>query len=380
MKEIRVYSMAVLDLLTCALGSTVLVSFLLIVSMGRPSGAGFPYAYFVVSGGVWIDVTDEAEKLKGVVPGILSDPGVEVDDTQAERLRSLSQECEVELQIYWKPSVDGKGAEVWVPRASHDELLADSLFKINSSSEGVQLRDKQQGAKFIGRTTRLGLRRVKVGQATRIYAAFLVHGAGFQVDHGWYFAGLSILKYPNVNDPDKDFAPHNAAWLRIDSGGDPGAIFLQTDRTFDDPEWPGRLGYPRLLEDWSPEAFPAEALSQPRSARSEMTRRGVPDLYVPDWPVGFPSPDAFDPNARPSDASPSGPRFQYCPGLGVSPYFAIHRERAPDQPNQGVPFPARIPSPDAPQGPGWHHVELKDGLPSEDDFLPGFRIGSEGHP
>jgi hypothetical protein len=380
-KEIRVYSMAVLDLLTCALGGTVLISFLLIVSMGQTAASGFPYDYFTVSGGVWVDVTGLADTRLGVtlVKRLLATaagPVVETGTEGAENIRDLLGEYEVELQIYYQGR---QGAPSPIPRGK----IASPLLRVNTAREGAERRAVQMGAKFATNTSRLGLRRVDVNGKPRLFAAFRVSAAGFKVEPGWYFVDLSIIRYPM-----RGIAPETAAWLRIDCGGRPSAIRLMTHSPFgeiDEAEWPDGRGYANLLKDLDLGTFPADVLKDPAKIEAEMTKRAAPDLFIPGWPTGYPPIEKGAGNKGAAMAQAEAPEVAGSPRFEAvlvgredetAPYFALRQRRG--GPPAALPRASRfvIPPGNPTSAPGWVRTVSRDGI-TWDEYLPGFEIQEE---
>src|SRR6185437_14639601 len=118
------------DLLCCALGGMLLVCYLLIVSIGSTSRAGFRDAYFMVSAGVWIDLTESAarefekqESWQKLMQG--TGPISEEESASLPGLDRLREECEVQLEVYWRRA----GESPAVPRSTKP------LCVVNTSQE-----------------------------------------------------------------------------------------------------------------------------------------------------------------------------------------------------------------------------------------------------
>jgi hypothetical protein len=375
-REIKVYSMSVLDLLTCALGGTILVSFLLIVSIEQSGKAGFPYSYFVISAGVWVDVTERARsELAATAPQPSDSAGDAIfSSEELERLAHLPADFEVELEIYRKRGSTGSktGGVAGKENAARPDLSVPRnaekpFFRVNSAGHGLERGSDRGGTNLIRRSESLGVRRVKLNGVNRLYAAYRLDVAGFEVQRGWYFVRLSIVK-----DKPGKIGKENAAWLRIDSGGSPAASRFQTHEVFDDPEWPDRGGYESIKHELRVEKQRHHFLAHPELARQTMQKLRWPDLYLPGWPDGYPITTShnsarFVVNVGPTD----WPRF-----------FSLRQRRDSGRPSSSA---ARLPDPgNAPsRSPGWHQSETETTSMGEtiwDDYLPGFRIGSENQP
>jgi hypothetical protein len=369
MREIKVYSMSALDLLTCALGGTILVSFLLIVSITQSGKAGFEYSYFAISAGVWIDITEQA-KVK---------PGKEelnrllaAENFPQEALKEswdrFRGEFEVELEVYRKrddSSNFGSESRRQGPRRSDHSVprdVAKPAFRVNLAESGLQRNSQSNEANLIKRSESLGLRRVTHGRDSRLYAAYRVDVAGFKVEPGWYFVRPSIVKHTPGG-----ISPINAAaWLRIHSSGWPRAARFQTHDTFDDTEWPDGGGYQGIKNELRVDGQRSLFRTHPEKTRETMQKLGWPDLYIPDWPADYPIPgDHIIGRFELRAGSEDWPRF-----------FALRRER---NASSATTTAARLPEPgkDPIHSPGWHQSEpshAKDGEKVWDDYLPGFRI------
>ena len=369
-REIRVFSMSVLDLLTCALGGTILTMFLLIVSIqqaARPGGS--PYAYFSTSAGVWVDVTAAAKgEFLALEKGAVWDELVETDGPFAAdelgdyekvvpALRGLPQErCEVELQLFHRPF------------GSKEKLgpNAEPTLSLTSATAAARLRG-QPAARVSSQWQSLGLRRVAgADSSVRVYAAFRLDLAAFQITPGWYFLRLEVTKAPRAGAE----SAQSAAWLRTDTGGTPGAAWYQTHAAFaaEAPEWPAPRGFAAAELDAELPAH--KKVPEGAASGSRMQRLQLPDIYAPGWPKGY------------TQSAPAvGSEFRFvaepAPGgdgrnVAWKPHFALRVPRA-DAPTAGA---ARYPTfvgPPADQ-PGWHAAHAAG---MADDFLPGFRIGTD---
>ncbi|MBX9624485.1 MAG: hypothetical protein K2X82_11810 [Gemmataceae bacterium] len=348
--------MSVLDLLTCALGGTILTSFLLIVSIEKSAPAGFPYAYFAVGGGVWVDVTDAVGG--NFAADALTDPR-----PAPAVVEFLAREYEAELELYFRP----EGTAAAVPKDSPPLLIV-------STARTAAERLGNQGAKVNYRVERLAPRWLRVSREVggkaerRLFAAFRMDVAGFEVPNGWYFVRAVIVKRPTKGG----VGWGTAAWLRIDSGGEPGAARYQTHAEFPDdpPDWPAPQGFTDIRREiavpdsWKDRRIDPSDAKAAEAARVRLQRMRWPDLYVPTWPADYGPP------------SPAGAKAQFRLRADDrwGPYFALRCERA-SGPRGAARFPTFEPTGDGIRPAGWYPPDPPD--PAADDYLPGFRIGRE---
>jgi hypothetical protein len=357
-KEIKVFSMSVLDLLTCALGGTLLISFLLIVSLTRPPAGGFPYAYYGVTAEVWVDVTDVANirhDADGLAVRLLATPGQVTGQLakDAEALRSVNLP---ELRVYRR-----LGKEVSVPGAAGGGGSVKAWFEVNPKYTPP---DEESGQK-IGSADGGVLWCAVVEGRRGVFAVYRLNAAGFDVERGWYFVELRMSKRDNVG-------AKTAAWLRIDSGGVPGVAVYQTAPRFpdvpgggSDAAWPFGQGVQSVREQF-PKFDNFGKVGGKHSPREKMTLLGLPDFYAPRWPAGY-----LDAETKADPPQTFGLHTG-----GWIPYFALRQPRG-----SAPPAAARFPVahtdkwPDAEKSPGWHRKTVDAGAGKTfDDYLPGFEI------
>jgi hypothetical protein len=351
-REIRVYSISVVDLLCCALGGTVLVCFLLIVSISQSAKAGFPHAFFLASGGVWLDVTEPAARVyksagkEADFAKLMKEPGP-LASTDQDLLKGMLAECEVQLELHWRP-----GKDTAVPRDK-----AKPLFVANTSREGASSLPPQVGATVTSRTEGLGLRRVVVKNEPRLFAAYLLHLAAFKTQRGWYFLRLAVIKQPTPGGLGKE----TAAWLRVESGGRPGEARFQTHADIEDVGWPEKEEIAAVMQQSQQRGgFGKLARPTPQALQERMQRVPCPDLFLPGWPGKYPV----------ENQEPGPTRFVFRAAdqgtKGWMPYFAIRHARGTPLPDAAR-FPVIVAAVES--SPGWH-----ERAEEADVYLPGFRI------
>jgi hypothetical protein len=149
------------------------------------------------------------------------------------------------------------------------EQTARPLVVGNTAREDTEF--KQGGAQFATRTDRVGLRRVEAGGVKRLYAAYRLDVHGEQIERGWYFLRLAIVKSRKIG-------AQTAAWLRVQSNGRPAFAVYQTHAEFADADWPALGEFPALKN------YKQAHNEAPRVSRERMQRLQLPDLYTPGWP------------------------------------------------------------------------------------------------
>ncbi|VTR96726.1 hypothetical protein [Tuwongella immobilis] len=282
-KVIRVFSMSVLDLLCCALGGAILISFLLIASMSRPSIAGAKERFLTVSAGVWIDVT---------IPNVRIAPG----SPQAD---AIAEAHEIELSIRHR-SVSQAQTDARVPYSLKlPTLKVDSAVTsddpLGISNGSPRLAQGQRRLTMFDSQARAHLRYEVVGIRTvgpRQYLAILVDAALSELAEGWYFFQLNRTKRPDATQTAE-------AWLRIDSSGWPGSARYQTQATFADAYWPDGAGMPLIRQELQVEAIQAKRPANSTRAQDQqrMNQLYWPDLWLPSWPNHYPLPQTPGPKS-----------------------------------------------------------------------------------